>query len=80
MKPVVYLAIYMLSGCTTEAIRYQSIPLPLPAKPELPTVSRLELECLSDEVYSRLAYRELLLKKHIEVQAAVICSTRDDCK
>lgn len=65
----------LLVGCTHEVIKYQSVPLPVPAKPELPIVMRSELTCLADDVYSRLIYRELLLKRHAEVQTAVICST-----
>lgn len=76
--------VLLLTGCATEVVRYASVPLPLPAKPELPVVSRTELQCLPEDVYSRLAYRELLIRKHVEVQAAVICSTHpkggQDCK
>lgn len=69
------LLVLLLTGCATEVIRYSSVPLPLSSRPELPVVSRSELQCLPDDVYSRLAYRELLLKRHIEVTEGVIKST-----
>lgn len=73
------LTLMVCVGCAREVIRYQSIPLPLAPDPQLPTIARTELECLDEEVYSRLVYRELLIKQHRDSLRAVICTTRDDC-
>lgn len=69
----------LLAGCSHEVIRYRPVPLPIPSDPELPTISRDELSCLEESVYSRLVYRELLLKQDRSACKAVICTTRTDC-
>lgn len=64
----------LLSACTT--IEYVPVSLPLPPKPELPTLEGTELMCLTDDAYVKLVQRDRLQRGHIEVLEAIIMSTQ----
>lgn len=70
---VVTLTIVIFSGCTTT---YTVAELPLPPRPELPTVSGQELSCLSDDVYRRMAKRQALLIEYTKRLEGIIKTTR----
>lgn len=71
---VLLVATCSIVGCAT--VEYVPVPLDLPDRPILPTVKSTELQCLSDDVYTRLVQRDRLQHGHIEVLEAVIVSTQ----
>jgi len=64
------------AGCATE-IRtvYVQEPLPLPERPEVPTIKGEELMCLSDEAYAKLVERDAEMFAHIIRLENIILST-----
>lgn len=76
---VILILTLMVIGCAT-APRYQSVSLPMPALSTLPTIQGSELQCLSDNAYSRLVLREELIKQDRDAARAVICSTIPECE
>lgn len=72
------LVVMALAGCAREVIHYAPVSLPIPADPELPTVDRAELTCLSDDVYARLVYREALIKQDRDSCKAILETTRPE--
>ncbi len=62
------------SGCssTTQKAQYQMIALPLPARPALPIIQPMELECLSDETYRALVKRQRLMREYAEELEVII--------
>lgn len=64
------------AGCATE-IRtvYVQEPLPLPERPEVPTIKGEELMCLSDEAYAKLVERDQVQFEHIKRLEAIILTT-----
>lgn len=69
-------ALTLSAGCATE-IRtlYVQEPLPLPDRPEVPTIKGEELACLSDEAYAKLVERDALQFAHIKRLEAIILTT-----
>jgi hypothetical protein len=67
---------FALVGCAREIIRYEPMSLPLPPKSVLPTIKPLELQCLSDDTYTKFDQREETLKHDYHVLKGIICSTR----
>jgi hypothetical protein len=67
--------IILLTGCAS-AVEYVPVALTLPPSPILPAVKSAELQCLSDDAYTRLVQRERLQSGHIEVLEAIIMSTQ----
>lgn len=68
-RKTVLLTIGIISASCT---RYVSIPLPVPVMPELPQIRDRDLLCLSDDIYIRLARRDLILKSHIRQLETII--------
>lgn len=68
----------LLSACST--IEYVPVSLPLPPKPELPTLEGPELMCLTDDTYVKLVQRDRLQSGHIKVLEAIILSTQETQK
>lgn len=64
-----------LGGCSTPQVRYVTAPLPLPPRPELPTLTGNQLQCLSDEAYKAIVRRDRLRREYAEQLEAVIRST-----
>lgn len=63
---------FLISACTPT---YITVRLPMPMKPDLPQVTNKDLECVSNESYSRIAgrdYAHTMYEKRLE---AVIKST-----
>jgi hypothetical protein len=71
------IATLLLTACTRTPV-YVTQPLPLPDRPDLPTLQASELQCLTDDAYSRLVTRDLLLRQYGEQCEAVIKSTWED--
>lgn len=67
--------VMLMAGCTTPAIEYVTTPLPLPPRPELPSVSGEQLQCLSDEAYTALANRDRQRREYAELLESIIQST-----
>lgn len=67
-----------LAGCASQPVEYVTAPLPKPPRPELPTLSGEELECLSDEAYRKVVTRGQLRRDYAEQLEAVILSTHED--
>jgi hypothetical protein len=71
--------ILTMTGCPAPApleIIQTPNPLPLPARPVLPAIKGVELECLSDDIYRRLADRQRRLRHYAEELELIIQSTR----
>ncbi len=67
-----------LPGCASTEEVYVQEPLPLPERPEVPTVPAEELSCLSDDAYADLAERDAALQGHISRLEQIIETTQDD--
>jgi len=64
------------AGCThTE---YVQTPLPRPPRPNVPTLSGDQLQCLSDDAYKAIVNRDRAKTEHIERLESVIESTHGD--
>lgn len=50
------LTVLLLAGCATTV--YRPVPLPLAQRPVLQPVSRADLQCLKDDVYTKIVNRE----------------------
>ncbi|KMQ73776.1 hypothetical protein [Marinobacter subterrani] len=57
------------------AIEYVTTPLPVPPRPELPSVSGEQLQCLSDETYTALVNRDRQRRDYAELLESIIQST-----
>lgn len=70
--------ILTMTGCLSPAPAPALVPspLPLPARPVLPAIKGFELECLSGDVYRRLADRQRLQRHYAEELELIIKSTR----
>lgn len=86
MKRSLVLLIILLSslgsGCSTpikatDKIVYVTVPLPLPSRPALPTISANKLECLSDEDRVTLMNRDMARRQYAEELESIIKSTRN---
>lgn len=69
-----------LTGCTAnqkivERKVYVSVPLSLPAKPELPRVRSDSLTCVDDETKWALLKRDVAIKNYISELETIIEST-----
>lgn len=72
-------AITLLAGCaTTERVVYVQTELPLPDRPDVPTISPGELSCLSDDAYFKLVERDQMQFEHIKRLEAIIRTTYAD--
>lgn len=72
-------ALILSAGCATE-IRtvYVQEPLPLPDRPNVPTIKGEELACLSDEAYAKLVERDQMQFEHIRRLEAIIRTTHKE--
>lgn len=68
-------ALILSAGCGTTKTVYVQEPLPLPDRPNVPTIKGEELECLSDEAYAKLVERDALQFAHIKRLEAIILTT-----
>lgn len=68
-------AIISAAGCTTTEYVYVQEPVPVPERPELPTIAPDELSCLSDSAYERLVVRDQMLQSHVRRLEALIRTT-----
>ena len=60
-------------SCTT--VEYVPVPLDLPAKPVVPSITNKELKCVNQETYNTLVQRDLAYNFYIGRLEAVIKST-----
>ncbi|MCG5538960.1 hypothetical protein [Halorhodospira sp. 9622] len=68
-----------LPGCALpEREVYVQEPVPVPPRPDVPTVAAGELECLSDDAYRALAERDAVLEAHIARLERLIRTTHED--
>lgn len=63
------------AGCTTTKVEYQLAPLSLPPRPELPSISAEQLECLGNDTYESLVTRQRLRRQYTEGLELIIKST-----
>lgn len=68
---------FMLAACSTQPVRtvFVQEPLPLPDRPNVPTIAAAELSCLSDEAYLKLVERDQVQFEHIVRLESIIMST-----
>lgn len=67
-----------LAGCAAPPTEYVTAPLPMPPRPELPSLSGEQLQCLSDEAYRDLVRRDQMRREYAEQLEAVIRSTHPE--
>jgi len=65
------LVIIFLSGCST----FQNISLPLPMEPNLITIQKGELQCLTDETVEKLRSRDIQRENYEDELESIIKST-----
>lgn len=75
-QPIIIAA--ALAGCAAPEVRYQTVPLPLPPRPELPRIYGEELQCLSEDAYRRIVERDRMRRAYAEQLEAVILSTHEE--
>ena len=63
------------AGCGTTKTVYVQEPLPIPDRPNVPTIQAADLSCLSDEAYAKLVERDALQFEHIKRLEAIIMTT-----
>lgn len=64
MKAIALVACLALAGCCPPKYLYAPVPQNLiPREPELPTIRSEELQCISDDAYTRLAERDRALRQ-----------------
>lgn len=63
------------SGCACDPVIQSPVPLPMPARPDLPAIPADSLMCLSDEAYTALVERDAKLKAYAQQLEAIIQST-----
>jgi hypothetical protein len=74
MSRLALIALLLLAGCTT-AYRYVAVPPHLiPPRAEIPAIYAAELECLTDETYTRLVDRDRALRFEVEQYRALLGS------
>ncbi len=71
---VVVAVVWALTGCTPNPCVKPIVSLP---EPVLPEVRASELQCLSDEVYMRLAERDVILQSALRECRAVVEETTE---
>jgi hypothetical protein len=83
MKYLIITTLILLSGCAifqekpaVEKVVYVSTPLTLPPRPVLPTFSYDDIGCLSDEIATKVADRDLMRKQYTEQLETIIRSTQ----
>lgn len=67
----------LAAGCATRT-EYVTVALPLPPRPELPTIAAERLMCLSDAAYAAIVIRDRRLRQYAQQLAAMIRSTHDN--
>jgi hypothetical protein len=71
-KTTLLAAAVILVSCASE---YIQAPLPMPPRPNMPVFTDAELECLPDDVYRRIAMRDMEKEFYIERLELIIKST-----
>lgn len=66
----------ILTGCTTEVIRYQTLPLSHGPRPKLPAIQESEIECLQQDTILAFWRREKLMADYISELETTIDSTQ----
>lgn len=70
-------AVLLAVGCSAPKIEYRSVPAMLiPPAPVLPMVQAIELACLSDDTYLRLATRDRVLRQYADELGALLRITK----
>lgn len=68
-------ALTLSAGCAITKPVFVQEPLPLPDRPNVPTIQAADLSCLSDEAYARLVERDQVQFEHIVRLESIIMST-----
>lgn len=71
-------ALTLSAGCGTTKTVFIQEPLPIPDRPDVPTLSPGELSCLSDEAYFKLVERDQMQFEHIKRLEAIIRTTHKE--
>lgn len=65
-----------LLGCAQQPVIYVTQPLWKPARPVLPTLTKLDVQCLSKEAFFKLFNRDRLRREYAEELEVIIESTQ----
>lgn len=65
-----------LMGCAQPKYIFVPVALPLPQRPQVPTVTAKELECLADDVVDRIEARDDIRRESQDELEAIIRSTQ----
>jgi hypothetical protein len=71
LKILTVLIFSSLIGCST----FISVPLPIPSRPELPKITGIEIQCLTNEVYEKFRRRDILQDGHIDKLEGILRAT-----
>ena len=71
------IGIIFLAGCATTEPVFVQEPLPVPDRPNLPTLNADMLQCLSDDAYEALVVRDTMLQEHVRRLEAIIQTTHE---
>lgn len=86
MKPSRNIRLYAMTSIMTGLLTGCPAPLPAqiiqepltrPVRPILPAIKAADLQCLSDDIYFRLAARNRLQRQYAEQLELIIDSTRE---
>lgn len=74
MRTIGLLEFLLLAGCASQPeIRYRAVPPELiPDPPVVPTIAAADMQCLSDEIYSKLALRDKLRRQYAKELRALL--------
>lgn len=78
MKYAVLVYALILASCHHAPVTAEPPIKPLPQRPLLPVISAGEMQCLSDETYTKLATREWLRRQHIELLELIITGPQQE--
>lgn len=67
----------VLAGCAGTRTEYVTTRLPLPPRPELPSIPGEQLQCLPASTYDAIATKDRLRREYAEQLEAIIRSTHD---
>lgn len=72
IRPALFVSAAILA---TSCVRYAQAPLPLPPRPDMPAFTDAEIRCLEDNVYNRVAGRDMGHRLYIDRLESVIKTT-----
>lgn len=82
MRTLIFALVVFLSACSTpQPIVYEPpainvVRLSVPPEPDLPTISVLEISCVTNAAYARLIDRDVMQRQYIKSLQDIIRATQ----